>query len=80
MECIFFVLCGCCGKKKDPAAVPKKTGTPYRPGELGKGERSTLVVVTPPSATAPRSNSFNSSYDTNPPPPNYQVKSGEVHK
>jgi len=45
----------------------KKTGKPYRPGDLGQGERSTLVVVSPPASSTPRTYS-------NPSPPNYQVK------
>ena len=68
LECIYWVLCSCCGKKKkDPVVNGKKTGKPYRPGDLGQGERSTLVVVSPPASSTPRTYS-------NPSPPNYQVK------
>lgn len=67
LECIYWVLCSCCGKKKkDPVVTGKKTGKPYRPGDLGQGERSTLVVVSPPASSTPRTYS-------NPSPPNYQT-------
>ena len=70
LELIFFVVCECCGKRKKKTGP--KTGKPYRQGDLGQGERSTLVVVAPP---APRSTPAPQTRGSSaPPPPNYQVR------